>query len=31
LRMGPPHAVVRSVQVEEAATADVKIEGFHIR
>ena len=30
LRIGPPSADVRRVQVEEAA-ADAKIEGFHIR
>ena len=31
LRMGPSHAAVRTVQVEDAAMPDVKIEGFHIR
>jgi acylphosphatase len=30
LRIGPPRAEVRSVEVEEAA-ADGKLEGFHIR
>ena len=30
LRIGPPHAEVRAVEVAEAA-ADGKLEGFHIR
>jgi len=29
LRLGPPHAQVRGVVVEEAA--EVRVEGFHIR
>ena len=29
LRLGPPHARVRGVAVEEAA--EVRVEGFHIR
>ncbi len=31
LRLGPPAAEVRHVQVEDASEEDVRIEGFYIR
>jgi hypothetical protein len=31
LRLGPPAAEVRHLQVEDAAGEDVRIEGFYIR